>query len=305
MSQSSITLNGILIRKTFAEAFPMKATRIVVTARNRVWLNHAVNSVTGFATSVIACKVEAGVEQWLKSSQTPDGREGAAILFFAMSGDQLEAQLRDRVGQCLLTSPTSAVFSGMDEGKPVALGRAIRYFGDGYQISKKLGNKRYWRIPVMDGEFVCEDVTHRIDSVGGGNFLIVAKDIDSALSAAESAVVAIDRVANTITPFPGGVVRSGSKVGSKYRGLIASTNDAYCPTLRGLVPTKLPDGANAVLEIVIDGLDESAVGDAMREGIFAACSGKWSNGILEITASNFGGKLGPYHFHLHSLIDCA
>ncbi len=299
----TLKINGVSIQETFAEAFPMQAARVIVTAHNRKWVSHAVQSVTGFATSVIACKVEAGLERELTADETPDHRPGAAILFFSMSGSQLEEQIRDRVGQCLLTSPTSAVYSGIDEGKPVALGKALRYFGDGFQISKKLDNRRYWRIPVMDGEFVCEDVTHRIDAIGGGNFLIVARDIDHALAAAESAVAAIHDVAGTITPFPGGVVRSGSKVGSKYRQLVASTNDAYCPTLRGLVATNLPRGANTVLEIVIDGISEERVSQAMRHGINAACSGEWAAGLMEITASNFGGKLGKFHFHLHEVLE--
>lgn len=296
------TINGVLIRDTFAEAFPMQATRIIVTAHNEKWLNHAVASATGFATSVIACKVEAGVEQPLGPDQTPDGRIGSAILLFSMSGSQLEQQVQDRVGQCILTAPTSAVYAGIDKGEPMAMGKALRYFGDGFQISKKLNGRRFWRIPVMDGEFVCEDVTHRTDAIGGGNFLIVARDIDSALQAAESGVAAISAVAGAITPFPGGVARSGSKVGSKYPKLIASTNDAYCPTLRGMVPTSLPDGANCTLEIVIDGLSEDMVAEAMRAGIEAACSGEWAQGIIEITASNFGGKLGKFQFHLHEIL---
>ena len=298
----SLKVNGVLIRDTFAEAFPMQATRIIVTAHNKKWLNHAVASATGFATSVIACKVEAGVEQHLDPVGTPDGRVGSAILLFSMSGSQLEQQVQDRIGQCILTAPTSAVYSGIDQGTPVAMGKAIRYFGDGFQISKKLGEQRIWRIPVMDGEFVCEDMTHRVDAVGGGNFLIVARDIESALQSAENAVAAIAEVAGSITPFPGGVVRSGSKVGSKYPKLIASTNDAYCPTLRGLVETNLPDDANCTLEIVIDGLSEDAVSQAMRAGIIAACSGDWAQGIIEITASNFGGKLGKFQFHLHEIL---
>ena len=295
-------IDGIHIRETFAEAFPMTATRVIVTAENQKWLKHAVDSATGFATSVIACNVEAGVEKLLKESETPDGRIGASILFFAASGSKLEEQVRNRVGQCLLTSPTSAVYSGIDEGKPVPMGKAIRYFGDGYQISKKFGNRRFWRIPVMDGEFICEDVTHRIDAIGGGNFLILATDVHAALKAAEDAVTAIARLPDVITPFPGGVVRSGSKVGSKYPALIASTNHNYCPTLRGIVKTDLPDKSNAVLEIVIDGLSEEAIATAMRHGIEAACVGGPDAGVIEITATNFSGKLGKYHFHLHQLL---
>ena len=295
-------INGVKICETFAEAFSMNATRVIVTACNKTWVQHAVQSATGFATSVIACKVEAGLENVIPKHSTPDGRDGASILFFSTSGKLLEEQVQHRVSQSLLTSPTSAVYSGIDKGKPVSMGKALRYFGDGYQISKQINGRRYWRIPVMDGEFICEDTTHRIRAIGGGNFLIIAKNLQAALSAAEQAVTAIESLPDVITPFPGGVVRSGSKVGSKYRGLTASTNDAYCPTLRGIAASALPEGANAVLEIVIDGLNEQAVAKAMRVGIRAACDTGSDSGLLEITTSNFGGKLGKYHFHLHEIL---
>ena len=295
-------MNDVAIRNTFAEAFPMTATRLIITACNRKWVNHAINSITGFATSVIACKLEAGLEQNLDEQQTPDGRPGAAVLFFAMSASQLEQQVRDRIGQCVLTSPSSAAFAGIDQGKPVPMGRVLRYFGDGFQISKQIGKKRYWRIPVMDGEFICEDVTYRVNAIGGGNFLIIAREYDSALQAAERAVEAIAPLSDVITPFPGGIVRSGSKVGSKYKALIASTNECYCPTLRGFVNSGLSENSNAVLEIVIDGLSVEAINEAMRVGIAAACGDSADSGLVEITASNFGGKLGKFHFHLHELV---
>ena len=296
-------LNGVKIENTFAEAFPMVATRVLITACNKKWVRHATDSITGFATSVIACGIEAGVENLLTPEQTPDGRAGASVLIFSMSANTLKDKLRDRIGQCVLTSPTSAVYSGMDNGTPLALGNSIRYFGDGYQISKKMGAKRFWRIPVMDGEFICEDTTHRVDAIGGGNLLIIATDIDTALKAAERAVKAISKFDDVITPFPGGVVRSGSKVGSKYEALIASTNDAYCPTLRGLVDSRLPDNAGAVLEIVIDGLTRRSISDAMKGGIKAACETENNRGVIAISASNFGGKLGKHHFHLHEVLN--
>lgn len=292
-------INNIPVENTFAEAFPMTATRVIITARDKKWLKHATDSVTGFATSVIACGVEAGVEDEVEPANTLDGRVGVSVLFFTMSGEKLERQIRNRIGQCVLTSPTSAVYSGLYEGKTVPLGKALRYFGDGYQISKKFGERRFWRIPVMEGEFICEDTTCRISAIGGGNFLIVAQHVDAALEAAERAVEAIASVKEVITPFPGGVVRSGSKVGSKYQGLLASTNHTYCPTLRGVVESRLPDNAGAVLEIVIDGLSETAISQAMKVGITAACS---TSGLLLITASNFGGKLGKYQFQLHEVM---
>jgi formylmethanofuran--tetrahydromethanopterin N-formyltransferase len=295
--------NGVEIDDTFAEAFPMKATRLVITAHDATWARHAAESATGFATSVIACGCEAGIERELGADETPDGRPGIAILLFAMSGKELGKQIERRVGQCVLTCPTTAVYSGIAEGEAVALGRNLRFFGDGWQQSKVIGGTRYWRIPVMDGEFVAEESTAVIKGVGGGNLLLLARDTDSALHAATSAVAAMRKLRNVILPFPGGVVRSGSKVGSKYPALMASTNDAFCPSLLGLVAKSgLTRGTRCVLEIVIDGLTEADVAAAMRAGLDAGTAIGSAGGLLRISAGNYGGKLGPFHFHLHRLL---
>jgi len=295
-------INGVFIEDTFAEAFPMKATRLVITAYNSTWANHAANALTGFATSVIACGCEAGIERQLKPSETPDGRPGVSVLLFAMSNKELTKQLQNRVGQCVLTSPTSACYAGIEEGDPLPLGKTLRFFGDGYQMSKKLGRKRYWRVPVMDGEFLCEDVTRVTKAVGGGNFLILAGNQAQALAASERAIDAMRKVPDVIMPFPGGVVRSGSKVGSKYKTLPASTNHRYCPTLRGVVDSALSDRVGAVLEIVIDGLTSAAIDEATRVGIRAACTLGAKRGILAISAGNYGGNLGPFHFKLRQIL---
>ena len=295
-------INGVFIEDTFAEAFPMKATRLVITAYDSTWANHAANALTGFATSVIACGCEAGIERQLKPSETPDGRPGVSVLLFAMSNKELTKQLQNRVGQCVLTSPTSACFAGIDDGDPLPLGKTLRFFGDGYQIAKKLGRKRYWRVPVMDGEFLCEDVTRVTKAVGGGNFLILAENQAQALAASERAITAMRKVPDVIMPFPAGVVRSGSKVGSKYKTLPASTNHRYCPTLRGVVDSALSDKVGAVLEIVIDGLTSAAIDEATRVGIRAACTLGAKRGILAISAGNYGGNLGPFHFKLRQIL---
>ncbi len=295
-------INGVFIEDTFAEAFPMKATRLIITAYNSTWANHAANALTGFATSVIACGCEAGIERQLKPSETPDGRPGVSVLLFAMSNKELTKQLQNRVGQCVLTSPTSACYAGIDEGDPLPLGKTLRFFGDGYQIAKKLGRKRYWRVPVMDGEFLCEDVTRVTKAVGGGNFLILAGNQAQALAASERAITAMRKIPDVIMPFPGGVVRSGSKVGSKYKTLPASTNHRYCPTLRGVVDSALSDKVGAVLEIVIDGLTSAAIDEATRVGIRAACTLGAKRGILAISAGNYGGNLGPFHFKLRQIL---
>ena len=295
--------NGVIIDETFAEAFPMKATRILITAHNLEWARHAAVAATGFATSVIACGCEAGIERELPAGETPDGRPGVAVLIFAMSGKELAKQIERRVGQCVLTCPTTAVYAGIADGEAVALGKNLRFFGDGWQMAKMIGGKRYWRVPVMDGEFVAEESTAVVKGVGGGNLLLLARDTDAALAAAEAAVAAMKTLPNVIMPFPGGVVRSGSKVGSKYPALGASTNDAFCPSLVGLVKkTELTSETRCVMEIVIDGLTEADVGLAMRVGMEAGIAIGAAGGLLRISAGNYGGKLGPFHFHLHKLL---
>jgi formylmethanofuran--tetrahydromethanopterin N-formyltransferase len=293
---------GIAIDDTFAEAFPMKATRLVITAHNATWALHAAVAATGFATSVIACGCEAGIERVLDAAETPDGRPGIAVLLFAVSGKEMARQIERRVGQCVLTCPTTAVFAGLAEGEPAALGRNLRFFGDGWQTAKVIGGVRYWRVPVMDGEFVAQETTPVIKGVGGGNLLLLATGTDEALAGAEAAVAAMRRVPNVILPFPGGVVRSGSKVGSKYASLPASTNDAFCPSLTGLVAkSELGEGIRCVLEIVIDGLAEADVAAAMRAGLAAIVERGAEAGVRRVSAGNYGGKLGPFHFHLHRL----
>ncbi len=294
-------LDGVAIDDTFAEAFGMTGTRLVITADSAAWARHAAESMTGFATSIIACGVEAGIEGELAPGDTPDGRPGIAVLLFGMSADALGKAVRDRIGQCVLTCPGTACFAGLDGEKRVPLGRALRYFGDGRQAAKRIGGKRYWRIPVMEGEFLCEDQAPVQDSVGGGNLLLLGRSRPAVLAATERAVAAMRRVPGAIMPFPGGIARSGSKLGSRYKFLIASTNDAFCPTLKGVVDSALDADIAAVLEIVIDGLSEQAVGDAMAAGMRAACAGA-AGELARISAGNYGGKLGAFKFSLRDLL---
>jgi formylmethanofuran--tetrahydromethanopterin N-formyltransferase len=288
-----LAINNIPIEDTFAEAFPMTAARLIVTAETPGWAQTAGTIATGYAASVIGCDAEAGIERSLEAKETPDGRPGVSLLFFAFSRDALQKALINRVGQCILTCPTTACYNGLPvvKDKSIRLGGNLRFFGDTWQFSKKLEGRRFWRLPVMDGEFTCEDVIGTTKGVAGGNFLILGASQAEALAAAEAATAAIRKLPGVIMPFPGGIVRSGSKVGSKYKKLRASTNDAYCPTLRGVVQSALPDGANAVYEIVIDGIDLPSVEEATRVGVRAACI----PGILRITAGNYGCKLGPHN----------
>ena len=294
---------GVRIVDTFAEAFDMRAARVLITAQSPGWARTAALSMTGFATSVIGCKVEAGIEAELLPGDTPDGRPGVSVLLFGFDAEGLGGRLVDRVGQTVLTCPTTACFDGLPHAADrVVVGGQLRHFGDKFQSSKVLDGRRYWRIPVMEGEFLVQEAFGIQRAIGGGNFLILGKDQRAALAAAEAAVDVMRAVRGVVLPFPGGVVRAGSKVGAKrYKKMIASTNDAYCPTLRGRagVESELPETVNSVLEIVVDGLDRPAIESALRAGIDAACR----PGVVEISAGNYGGKLGKHHFRLHELVN--
>ena len=291
--------NGIPIADTFAEAFAMTAARAIITADTPTWANIAATTMTGYATSVIACDAEAGIERVLAPAETPDGRPGVSVLLFAFNRDALEKALSTRVGQCVMTCPTTACYNGLPLGDKTAnVGGRLRYFGDGWQISKRLGDRRFWRIPVMDGEFTCEEMFGTAKGVAGGNIIVLGRDATGTLAATEAAAAAMRTCPDIILPFPGGIARSGSKVGSKYKALRASTNTAFAPALRGKVETLLPPEAACAYEIVIDGLTEQAVARATAQGIRAACV----PGILQITAGNYGGNLGKFHIRLRDVM---
>ena len=323
-------IDQTIIEDTFAEGFGMRYTRLIVTAATKRWLDAGVREFSGNGSSVIQCDAEVGLERYLLPEQTFDGRIGASVLAFGFSSDGLAKAVANRAGQCLMTCATSAVFDGYTEEdyakagaaggndesteagstenettpippapqKRIPLGDHIRFFGDGYQTSKLLRGRRFWRVPVMDGEFFCEDSLGIGKGVAGGNFLIQSIDQMTGLTAAEKAVDAIAELPGVITPFPGGVVRSGSKVGSKYKSMIASTSHQFCPTLRGRVDSLVHPDAQCVYEIVIDGIDFEHVAQAVRVGVHAAVG----DGIVSISAGNYGGKLGKHHFHLHQVL---
>jgi formylmethanofuran--tetrahydromethanopterin N-formyltransferase len=293
-------INGVEIEDTFAEAFKMWGARLIITAVNEKWAMEAARRATGFATSVIGCGCEAGIEGEVPSKETLDGRPGVSILVFTMGPKGMKDQLMRRVGQCIMTCPTTACFNGLEGAvKKLKIGGTLRYFGDGFQISKLLDGRRFWRIPTMEGEFLVEESFGIKKAIGGGNFLILGESPEVTLEAAESAVKAMEKVRGVVMPFPGGIVRSGSKTTSKYKFLNASTNTAYCPTIRRQTESALPKGVNSVLEIVIDGLEEGAVRETTRVGILAACM----PGVVRISAGNYGGTLGQYQFYLHELLE--
>jgi len=292
-------INGVTIDNTYAEAFPTWVCRIIITAVTEEWAKKAATEATGFATSAIGCPCEAGIEGYVPASETPDGRPGIAILICA-SKKKLKEQVVERLAECVLTAPTTAVFNGItnaEEKIPVKL----HFFGDGYEYQKEVGGRKCWVIPIMNGEYVGEEEFGIIKGVAGGNFFVMGENQMAALMGAQAASDAIANVKGVITSFPGGIVASGSKVGSlKYKFMVASTNEKYCPTLREKVPdSKIPSGINAVYEIVIDGVDEKSVAAAMAAGVRAAAM---VPGVKFISAGNFGGTLGPFKIELHKIL---
>jgi formylmethanofuran--tetrahydromethanopterin N-formyltransferase len=291
-------LNNVLIDETFAEAFPMSVSRLVITADSPRLALQAARAATGLAISIIGCACEAGLDGEIDPQNTPDGRPGHSVLLFSYSPEKLEEHLFLRIGQAVLPSATSACFNGLDAEKTAKVGAKLRYFGDGFQSSKQLNGRRYWRIPVADGEFVMDESFGLGQGVGGGNLIILGSDRSALLEAAEAAGAVINALPGAIAPFPGGVCRSPSKPGASYKNVRASTNTVYCPTLHSRTATRLDPDVKAVYELVIDGLSEEIVGRAMAAGMRAACR----PGVTCITAGNYGGRLGPYHLHLRKLL---
>ena len=296
-------LNGVEIDDTFAEIFPMWVGRILITAENEKWALIAANVATGFASSIIMSPAEAGVEGLVPPEETPDGRIGALIQIYHRTRGDLKNQMILRIGQCIMTCPTTAAFNGLPEAKrKLKVGRSIRLFGDGFQRKSMVGSRKVWKIPVMEGVFIVEDTFGVVQAVAGGNFLILAENRNSGLKAAEEAVNAIkNNVKGVILPFPGGVCRAGSKAGSLKYKLKASTNHPYCPVIRKLISeSKVPENVKSVYEIVINGLNLEVVKQAMAEGIKAAVK---VPGVVKISAGNYGGRLGPYKAYLKEVLE--
>jgi len=295
-----VLIGDTLIVDTFAEAFRLRFSRLLVTAHDDHWLTAALAATCGYGTSVIGCDAETGLERRIPPDSTPDGRPGGLVMFFAFSPDSLAAAVANRVSQCLLTCPTTAVFDGLATAPDrFPVGGHVRFFGDGHEKTKIVAGSRFWRIPVMDGEFLVEESAGMAKGIGGGNFIVQGRSLEATLAAARRAVAAIADLPGVITPFPGGVVRSGSKVGSRSAALKASTNESFCPGLVGRAAhTGLHPEASSCVEIVIDGVDEAAVAAAMVAGIRAAAGPD----VPAISAGNYGGKLGKFQFPLRAIL---
>jgi formylmethanofuran--tetrahydromethanopterin N-formyltransferase len=298
--KSTLTGHSLKIVDTFAEMFSLWAGRILITAQNEKWATIAANVTTGFATSVIA-SAEASIERYVPASETPDNRPGILIQIYSRDRFELKHQMMERIGQCVLTCPTTAAFDGLPGKRKLSVGKSLRYFGDGFQKKALIGGRKCWRIPVMEGDFIVEDLFGATETVAGGNFMIFAENQPAGLIAAEAAADAIRaNVQDVILPFPGGVCRAGSKAGSLKYKLKASTNHIYCPKLRTLIPDSVvPENVNSVYEVVVNGLTLDAVKNAMKEGVTAAAG---VHGVVKISSGNYGGKLGPYKAFLKDAI---
>jgi formylmethanofuran--tetrahydromethanopterin N-formyltransferase len=295
--------NSCEIEDTFAEMFPLWAGRILITADSEKWALTAAEIATGLATSVIMSPAEAGIEGIVPADKTPDNRVGVLIQIYNRNRFELKNQMILRIGQCIMTCPTTSAFDAMPNAKrKLKVGRSIRLFGDGFQRKGLVENRKVWKIPVMEGNFIVEDTFGAAEAIAGGNFLILAKDKAYGLKAAEEAVKAIkSKAIDVILPFPGGICRSGSKAGSLKYKLRASTNHPFCPGLKMLIPdSQLQENVNCVYEIVINGLSVEAVKRAMSEGVKAAAS---VPSVVRISAGNYGGKLGPYKAFLKEVLE--
>ncbi|MHA1844610.1 MAG: formylmethanofuran--tetrahydromethanopterin N-formyltransferase [Promethearchaeota archaeon] len=298
-------INGVEIEDTYAEGFSTYFTRILVTAFDKKRLDNAAQAATGFATSVIHCPCEAGIDCYVPPERTPDNRPGVMLMFFVGKKDKMSKVLLDRIGQCILTAATTSVFDGftdsLDPEKEFSInvGGKLRYFGDKFEEKVNDFPFATWKIPCFDGDFYIQE-SFKVGKGTGGNFILFAKEKEAALKAVDKAVEAILNVENVIAPFPGGFVRSGSKVGSKYSFLSASTNEVFCPSLKDKINySQLKPEENVGYEIVLDGATEEAIKEAMRVGIKAAVQ---VHGLTRITAGNYGGKLGKFQYELHKIL---
>ncbi len=293
-------INGVDIDDTYAEAFSVSAARVLITATTAKLAETAAIVATGFATSIIGCSAEAGIDRFVLPNETPDGRPGVFIMVVHPSKKQIKSNLIERLGECVLTAATTAVFNALESEETVPV--KLHFFGDGYEYQTKVGGRDVWAIPILEGEFICEEAYGVKKGVAGGNFFIYGETQGSALLAAQAAVGAIQSVEGTITPFPGGIVASGSKVGCPTYSTFmkASTHHRLAPTLREKVPdTLVPKGVRSIYEIVICGLSEQAIAEAMKRGMLAATR---VQGVMRISAGNYGGELGPYKFYLHDIL---
>lgn len=292
---------AVEIEDTYAEAFRSIYAEVLVTARDRKWLQHAIDAATGHASSSIFCDCEAGLDRFVgpggdESFATPDGRPGAILQFhvprfWKERETRLEKVLLHRLSQNVLTCPTTACFNLLDTEPYFKLGRKIAFFGDGHQFRATRHGRKVWVLPLMGGEFIIDRRFGFRDGIMGGNLWYFGETVDAALEATERGVAAAAKVPGVIMPFPGGIAGSGSKAGSAYKFLFASTNHPFCPTLRDKLgdQSQVPANVASIQEIIFNGHDLATVSAATQAAITAALD---TPGLIKISAGNYGGRLG-------------
>lgn len=291
---------------TYAEAFRSLYAEVLVTARDRFWLDQAIREATGHASSTIMCDCEAGVDHFVGPGtplDSPDGRVGAVLQFHVprFRKDRVEAlerALLGRVSQNVLTTPTTCCFNtGEAEGDYYRLGRKVAYFGDGHERLVDHAGRRMWWIPTMGGAFLIDRRFPYHDGIMGGNLWFLGHTEEAAIDAARGAAQAVAAVPGAVTPFPGGVAASASKAGSKYAFLFASTYAEFCPQLKEELGerSQVPAGVTSIMEIIINGRDLETVRAATYAAIDAV---KETPGLASISAGNYGGRLGKSFIHL-------
>lgn len=296
------------VEDTYAEAFRSIYAEVLITARDRHWLERAVEAATGNASSTILCDCEAGLDRYVgpggdTSVETPDGRPGAIVQFHVprFRKDRVEALERSllvRISQNVLTCPTTACFNLLDTEAYYKLGRKIAFFGDGYQFRDNRWGRPVWVIPILGGEFALDRRFGYTDGLMGGNLWFMGDSVDAALLAAERAAAAAANCPGVIAPFPGGIAGSGSKAGSRYSFTIASTYAEFCPTLREKLGEKsrVPAGVNSIMELILNGRDLASIARATHAAIDACVD---TPGLLRVSAGNYGGRLGKSFIYLH------
>ncbi|MEM2816578.1 MAG: formylmethanofuran--tetrahydromethanopterin N-formyltransferase [Candidatus Bathyarchaeia archaeon] len=295
------------IEDTYAEAFQGVYCRVIVTADDEETLVRAAEDATATPATVIG-RIEGGVEKWLSTRETPDGRKGAVLQFwgiidpkkpFSESLKKFEVELSYRIRQDILVKPFTAVFDALNasEGKLDMMER-VGHCGDGYEWTEEKYARTVIVVPIMVPDFIIERYIGYARGVMGANFWIMCKTKEAVKEAGRKALEAIHEVEGVVTPFD--VCSAGSKPETRFPWIGPTTNHLYCPSLRKKLgaDSKVPEGVGYIPEVVINGVSLEAVKQAMRAGITAAAKVK---GVVGISAGNYGGKLGDYRIYLREL----
>jgi len=295
------------IEDTYAEAFDGLYFRILVTADDEETLRRAAEDATA-TPSIVIGRIEGGIERYVDESETPDGRLGAILQFWAALDknkplnevvDKLYREFSYRIRQDILVKPFTAVFDLCTDpiGKIDAMER-IGHCGDGYEWTERLYGREMIIIPIMVPDFKIERYLGYGRGVTGGNFWYMCETKKAVLEAGREALKAIGKIEGVITPFD--ICSAGSKAETKFPHIGPTTNHPYCPSLKDRLgeESKVPEGVNYIPEIVINGVTLKAVKEAMKAGIEAVSK---VDGVVKVSAGNYGGKLGDYKIFLREL----